>query len=155
MVRGIAIFMTCLISSQISIMRTITESRHGLCIALNLGLPAVEDLVAMVTDYFGYGYFGVLLFLAIRMIYVNQQAMRYICKRYPEEGRMIRSYEWQWYPWSVGRRTLRALIDKQSVNDPELALWAKKADRSGIYFLVWFGVGLIVFFVSMLLFLAK
>jgi hypothetical protein len=112
-----------------------------------------KAFLAMYISYLAYGYMAILLLLAIRTIYLSQRLLRHISKRYPEEGRVIRSYEWQMYPWSKGVRVTRALIEKESVNDIELAQRAKKANRSWIYFLVWFAVGLIVFFVRVLLFL--
>ncbi|MHC4623453.1 MAG: hypothetical protein ACYS4W_06075 [Planctomycetota bacterium] len=101
------------------------------------------------------GYMGVLLFLAIRVIYAHQVLFRHISKRYPEEATVIRSYEWQMYPWSEGVRVARALIRRQSVSDPELARRANKAKRSRIYFVGWFVLGLIMFFVCVLFALAK
>lgn len=100
-------------------------------------------------------YMGVGILLVFVFVYQDQRLLRYVDRRYPEEGTVIRSYEWQWYPWSIGRRTLRALIEKQSADDSELALWAKKAKRSKIFFLMWFSTGLIMFFTRVLLLIVK
>lgn len=88
-------------------------------------------------DYIGFAYMGVAIFLGFRGAYLYERLKRYVDRQYPEEGKVIRSYEWQMYPWSVGHRTLKALIKKQRANDPELARWAKKAKLDMIYLLVW------------------
>jgi len=109
-------------------------------------------------DTIGYlilAYMGVGILLGFGSFYLDGRLKRYVDRQYPEEGTVIRSYEWQWYPWSVGRKVLRKLIKKQSDNDPELAQHAKRAKRSTIYFFVWFSIGLILFFIRVLLFLAK
>jgi len=84
---------------------------------------------------FTYG--GVAIALLLRAGWLDEKLKRYIDKHYPEEGKVIRSYQWQWYPWSVGRRTLRTLIRKQCANDPELVRRARKAKRAVIYFIAW------------------
>ncbi|MHC4112299.1 MAG: hypothetical protein ACYSUY_14595 [Planctomycetota bacterium] len=95
-------------------------------------------------------YGGVEIVLLIWAVYLNERLKRYIDKQYPEEGKVIRSYEWQWYPWSVGQKTLRALIKKQSANDPELANQAKKAKRAIICVFAWpIVVGLILFCIAL------
>jgi len=101
----------------------------------------------------GYMVFGVLL--GFWGAYLYERLKRYVDSKYPEEGKVIRSYEWQWFPWSVGARTLRALIKKQSSNDPELAQQAKRSRISAIYFLVWFMLALIMFFTRVLFLLVK
>ena len=78
------------------------------------------------------------IFLAFKLMYHDKRLKRYIDRQYPEEGKIVRLYEWQWYPWSVGRRTLWTLVKKQRTNDPELARLARKAKRSIIYPLVFF-----------------
>ena len=80
----------------------------------------------------------VFIVLGFRAAYLYERLKRYVDRRYPEEGKVIRSYEWQWYPWSVGYRTLKALIKRQSANDPELARWAGKWKCSAICLLVFF-----------------
>jgi len=100
-------------------------------------------------------YLGVGIFLGFRGAYLYERLKRYVDRQYPEEGRVIRSYEWQAYPWSVGGRMLRSLIKRQSSSDPELAYWAKKGKRSSTHFVAWFSIGLIMFFVRVLLFLVK
>jgi len=85
----------------------------------------------------GYVFGVVALFLLLRAAYHDQRLKRYVDRHYPEEGKIVRSYELQWYPWSVGYRTLRALIKKQSANDPELARLARKRIRAIIHFIVW------------------
>ena len=92
-------------------------------------------LLAMDT-YLLFAHGGIVLFLFIRAIYFDDRLKRHIDRRYPKEGMVIRSYQWQIYPWSVGRKTLRALIKKQGGSDPELAHLAKKAKRALIYLLV-------------------
>jgi hypothetical protein len=123
-----------------------------------VGAIGSKAFLALDTSYLWhlwYGYFGILLLLMLRAIYLYRHLLRHIYKRYPEQGKVLRSYEWQRYPWSKGARLLRALIMEESVSDPQLAHRAKKADHSGIYFFVWLALGLIVFFVSMLLFLVR
>jgi len=88
-------------------------------------------------DYIGLAYMGVFIFLAFRGAYLYERLKRYVDRQYPEEGKVIRSYEWQMYSWSVGHRTLKALIKKKRANDLELARWAKKAKRNMTYILVW------------------
>ena len=87
-----------------------------------------------------YVWVGVFIFLAFKSMYHDKRLKRYIDRQYPEEGKVIRLYEWQWYPWSVGRRTLWTLVKKQRANDPELARLARKAKRSIIYILVFFAI---------------
>jgi hypothetical protein len=101
----------------------------------------------------GYMVFGVLLVLCGGLFY--ERLKRYIDIKYPEEGKIIRSYEWQRYPWSLGGRTLRALVKKQSNNDPELTIRAKMAKWSTISFLAWFVLGLIMFFIRVSFLIAK
>jgi hypothetical protein len=92
----------------------------------------------MVTiGYLVLGYFVVGMLLEISILYFDQRLKGHIDIKYPEEGKVIRLYEWQWYPWSIGRRTLRALIKKQSSNDSELAQRAKREKLSIVCFLVW------------------
>ncbi len=85
-------------------------------------------------------YLGVFVFLAFRGAYLYERLKRYVDRQYPEEGKVVRLYEWQWYPWSVGHRTLMALIKKQRANDPELARRARKAKRNMICILVFFAI---------------
>jgi len=109
-------------------------------------------------DTIGYLVFGYMLFglvLIIVGVYLDQRLLRYVFGRYPEEGRVIRSHEGNRYPWSVGNRTLRALINKQSSNDPELAHMAQKVKHYQIYFMVWFVLALIMFFTRVLFFIVK
>lgn len=80
---------------------------------------------------------GGMVFLMFKGAYHDQRLKRYVDRRYPEEGKIVRSYEWQHYPWSVGQRTLRALIKREGANDPELARLAKKTKRALIYFISW------------------
>ncbi|MHC4087080.1 MAG: hypothetical protein ACYSWZ_13310 [Planctomycetota bacterium] len=77
------------------------------------------------------------MFLLFRGVYYDQKLKRYVKRQYPEEGEIVWSYEWQMYPWSVGQRTLRALIKRERANDPELAYLAKKSKRGLIYFISW------------------
>lgn len=72
-----------------------------------------------------------------RGVYYDQRLKRYVKRHYPEEGEIVWSHEWQMYPWSVGARTLRELIEDKRGNDPELARLARKAKRALIYFLAW------------------
>jgi hypothetical protein len=90
----------------------------------------------MFTYYFGL-YLGVGVLLGIWNIYLGERLLRYVDRQYPEEGKVIRSYGWQMYPWSVGQRTLRALIKREGANDTELARRAKKAKRALIYVISW------------------
>jgi hypothetical protein len=87
--------------------------------------------------FFVFVYGGVGIFLLLRGAYLYERLKRHVDRQYPEEGKIVRSYEWQWYPWSVGQRTLRALIKRQSANDPELASLAKKSKRALIYVIAW------------------
>lgn len=80
-----------------------------------------KAFLAMDTGYLWDGYFGVLLLLMLRAIYQDERLLRHVDGQYPEQGKVIRSYAWQMYPWSVGRKLLRALIREESVGDPELA----------------------------------
>lgn len=80
---------------------------------------------------------GVAIFLLLKFAYHDQRLKRYVDRHYPEEGKIVRSHEWQMYPWSVGHRTLMALIKKERANDPELACLARKRRRSVIYFIAW------------------
>ena len=89
-------------------------------------------------DYIGFAHMGVFIFLGFRGAYLYERLKRHVDRQYPEEGKIVRSYEWQWYPWSVGQRTLRALIKRESADDPELARWAGKWKRSAICILVFF-----------------
>ena len=82
-------------------------------------------------------YGGVAIFLLFNAAYHDQRLKRYVDKHYPEEGKIFRLYEWQMYPWSIGARTLRALINEQSENDPELARLARKTKRAIIYLIAW------------------
>ena len=84
---------------------------------------------------FAYG--GVGIVLLFRAGFLDERLKRYVDRHYPEDGKIVRSYEWQWYPWSVGRSTLRALIKKQRANDPELVRLARKAKRAVIYIIAW------------------
>jgi hypothetical protein len=84
-----------------------------------------------------YVYVAVWIFLAVKLMYHDKRLKRYIDRQYPEEGKIIRLYEWQWYPWSVGRRTIWTLVKKQRTNDPELARLAKKVKRTFIYCIAW------------------
>ena len=68
-----------------------------------------------------------------KFMYHDQLLKRYIDRQYPEEGKIIRLYEWQ----SVGRRTLGTLVKKQRAYDPELACLARKAKLSIIYCIAW------------------
>jgi len=86
-----------------------------------------------------------LLLLLIRLIYLDEHLLRYVDKRYHQEGAVIRSYQWQWYPWSKGRRTLRTMVKEKSGSDAELARRAQRAKASKILFFVWFGLGLVAF----------
>jgi hypothetical protein len=101
----------------------------------------------------GYMVFGV--FLVFWAFYLSEKLKRYIDAKYPEEGRIIRSYEWQWFPWSVGYRTLKALIKKQSPIDSELARRAKWTRRGSTYFFTWFAIALIMFFIRLLFLILK
>jgi len=80
---------------------------------------------------------GGAIFLMFKGAYHDQRLKRYVDRRYPEEGKIVRSYEWQHYPWSVGYRTLKALIKREGANDPELARLARKAKLSIIYCISW------------------
>jgi hypothetical protein len=97
--------------------------------------------------YFLFGYMGVGIFLMVRAKYLDEQLKRYIDKQYPEEGKFIRSHEWQGYPWAKWGRVMRALIKKQSAKDPDLAHRAKKAKLGIVHFFVWFGLFFLVFLV--------
>lgn len=88
---------------------------------------------------------ALIVFLMIRAGYLYEQLKRHIDMHYPEEGAIIRSYEWQHYPWSTGIKTLRSVIKKNSANDPELAHRAKKAKRAFIYLIV---LPLAIFFIA-------
>lgn len=79
---------------------------------------------------------GFTIFLMFRSAYLQERLKKYIDGQYPEEARIIRSHQWQNYPWSTQARTLRALVKKELANDPELAHRATKAKRSIIYLLV-------------------
>lgn len=111
--------------------------------------------MAMNMGYLVFAYMLVGVFLGFGCFFFDERLKRYVNENYPEKGTIIRSYEWQWYPWSIGRRTLRALIDKQSISNSELLKRAKRAKRINIYFLVWFSIGLIMFFTRVLFFLLK
>lgn len=87
--------------------------------------------------YLALGYMGAGILLVMRVVCLGEQLLRYVDKQYPEEGAVIRSHEWQWYPWSKGQKTLRALVKKQSASDLELADRLKKADRSWMYLSLW------------------
>ena len=116
-----------------------------------MGFLIMNSFIGYLVD--GYMVFGVLL--GFWGFYLYERLKRYIDREYPEEGKIIRSYEWQWFPWSVGHRTLRALIKKHSSNDPELARREKWAKRSTIYFFVWFAIFLITSFIHVLFLLVK
>lgn len=89
-------------------------------------------------DTFSVEVFGaVAFFLLLNVWYQNQHLKKYVDRHYPEEGKIVRLYEWQWYPWSVGHRTLMALIKKERANDPELARRARNTKRAVIYFIAW------------------
>jgi hypothetical protein len=103
-------------------------------------LPEMSTIGYLVPVYM---VFGVLLVLCGGLLY--ERLKRYIDIKYPEEGKIIRLYECQRYPWSLVGRTLRALVKKQSNSDPELTIRAKMAKWSVISFLAWFVLGLIVF----------
>lgn len=94
----------------------------------------MEDLLIM--EYIGLAYVGVIIILAFRSVCLEERLKKYVDKQYPEEGKVIRAHEWQYYPWSTQARTLRALVKKQSGSDPELAYRAKKAKRNMICILV-------------------
>lgn len=79
---------------------------------------------------------GLTIFLMFRSAYLQERLKKYIDRHYPEEGKIIRSHQWQSYPWSTQARTLRALVKKERANDPELAHRATKAKHSIIYLLV-------------------
>ncbi len=100
--------------------------------------------------YLVFGYMGFGVLLVFWAFYLSERLKRYIDIKYPDEGRVIRSYEWQWFPWSVGARTLRELIRKQSANDIELAHRAKKANCSWIYFETWFVLFILAFSVFLI-----
>ncbi|MHC4641517.1 MAG: hypothetical protein ACYS32_07720 [Planctomycetota bacterium] len=91
-----------------------------------------------IDTFLTYVFVVVFIFLGFRGAYLYERLKRYVDRQYPEEGKVIRSYEWQMYPWSVGHRTLKALIKRESANDPELARWAGKWKRSAICLLVFF-----------------
>jgi hypothetical protein len=95
-------------------------------------------------DYIRLAIVVVFVFLALRAAYLYERLKRYVDRQYPEEGKVIRLYEWQHYPWSVGHRTLKALIKRESVNDLGLARCAGKWKRSAICLLVFFAFLLLV-----------
>jgi len=101
----------------------------------------------------GYMAFGI--FLVFWAFYLDQRLKKYVDINYPEQGRIVRSYEWQWFPRSLGRKTLRTLIKKQGFNDSELARRAKKTKRSWIYFNVWFVLASIMFFIRLFVLIIK
>lgn len=106
--------------------------------------------------YFLFVYGGVAIFLMLRIMYLVERLRRYIDRKYPKEAKVIRFYEWQGVPWSVGQRTMRALIKKQSSSDPELALRSKKVKRNLIYFIMWpLAVFSIDLFIAIYNFLAR
>jgi len=79
---------------------------------------------------------GVTIFFMFRSAYLQERLKKYVDRHYPEDGKIIRSHQWQNYPWSTQARTLRALVKREFANDPELAERATKAKRSIIYLLV-------------------
>jgi hypothetical protein len=96
--------------------------------------------------YLLFGYMGVGILLGIRAKYLYERLLRYIDKQYPEQGTVIRSSEWQCHPWSVGARTLQLIVEKEAVNDPELAYRARKAGGGRIHFLGWFFLAVLTAF---------
>jgi hypothetical protein len=96
---------------------------------------------------------GVLL--GIWNIYLGERLLRYVAKQYPEKGKVIRSYVWQMYPWSPGKKLARTLIKEHSPSDKVLASWVKREKGCRIYFKVWFVLALIMSFIRILLILAK
>ena len=105
-----------------------------------------------VIRYIVNGYMILGVFLVFLAAYLSERLKRYIDIKYPQEGKIIRSYEWLRWPWSKGQKTLKALIRKQSSNDVELSRKAKKAMLSSFFLLEWVVLFLIIFF-SRLLFL--
>lgn len=83
------------------------------------------------------GWGGVVIFLLVRAKCLHEMLLRHVDRQFPEEAKVIRSHEWQMHPWSQGARVLRALIHKESGNDPVLAHLARKAERALVYFIVW------------------
>ncbi|MDH4240643.1 MAG: hypothetical protein OEW48_13875 [Phycisphaerae bacterium] len=109
----------------------------------------------MVTSYFGCLYLGLGVLLGIRGIYLGERLLKHVDRQYPEEAEIIRSHQWQMYPWSVGQRTLRVLIEKKSSNDHVLAYWARRVKRGWTYFKAWFIFALIMSFIQVLFILVK
>ena len=73
--------------------------------------------------------------LIIRCVYMNKRLLRYVYDQYPEDSKIIRSYE-------HGSRSkliteLKALIKKKGDDDPELVIRARKLTHSYIGFLIW------------------
>lgn len=101
----------------------------------------------------GYMVFGIIL--ALIAMYLSIKLLGYVYKQYPEESSVIRSYEWQRYPCSMFYKTLKALINKYSISDAELAQRAKRSRSSAIFFWAWFVLGLVMFFTRVLFLLAK
>jgi hypothetical protein len=94
--------------------------------------------------YFLFGYMGVGILLAVRAKYLDEQLMRYIDRQYPEEGKFIRSHEWQAYPWAKWGKVMRELIKKHRSSDAELARLAKKLNHSTSFFLAWLALLLLM-----------
>jgi hypothetical protein len=108
-----------------------------------------------ITGYLTLFYMGIGILLGFWCFYLDQRLKRHVDIKYPEESRVIRSYEWQWYPWSAGRRSLRELIIKQSSNDPELEFRARKAKLSVMYIIIWCIFFVLSFAASVLLSLVE
>ena len=104
-----------------------------------------------IDTFLTYVYVSVWIFLAAKYMYHDKRLKKYIYRHYPEEGKVIRLYEWQLYPWSVGRRTLWTLVKKECNNDPELARLARKVKHSVIYILVFFIIFSLTFVVLFIL----
>jgi len=90
-------------------------------------------------------YGGVGIFLFFNIVYRSEKLKRYIDRQYPEEGKYIRSREWQGYPWAKWGKVMRELIKKQRGSDTELAHLAKKLNRSSTLIVAWFVLFLLMF----------